>query len=60
MLGTQQGPAAVPAVLGQLVDQVRSLATPEARQVLAASTPGERAGWVVGLQQLADAVPRPP
>ena len=56
MLGTLDGPVAVPAVLVQLVDQVRSLATPEARQLLAASSPGERAGWVVGLQQLADAV----
>ena len=55
-LGTQQGPATVPAVLVQLVDQVRSLATAEARDLLAASSPGERAGWVVGLQQLADAV----
>jgi hypothetical protein len=54
--GTQDGPATVPAVLARLVDQVRSLATPEARDLLAASTPGERAGWVVGLQQLADAV----
>ena len=56
MLGTLDGPVVVPAVLAQLVEQVRSLATAEARQVLAASTPGERAGWVVGLQQLADAV----
>jgi hypothetical protein len=56
MLGTQDGPAAVPAVLGRLVEQARSLGTPEARDLLAASSPGERAGWVVGLQQLADAV----
>jgi hypothetical protein len=56
MLGIQGGPAAVPAVLAQLVDQVRSLTTPEAREVLAVSSPGQRAGWVTGLQQLADAV----
>ena len=56
MLSTQQGPAAVPAVLAQLVQQVRSLATAEARHLLNASTPAERAGWVVGLQQLTDAV----
>jgi hypothetical protein len=56
MLGNQDGSVAVPAVVAQLVETVRSLATVEARQVLSASTPGERAGWVVGLQQLADAV----
>ena len=39
-----------------LVDQARSLATAEARQLLNASSPAERAGWVVGLQQLTDAV----
>jgi hypothetical protein len=55
MLGTLDGPVVVPAVLGQLVEQVRSLTSAEARQLLAASTPGERAGWVVGLQRLVDA-----
>ena len=56
MFSTQQGPAAVPAVLSQLVQQARSLSTAEARQLLNASSPAERAGWVLGLQQLTDAV----
>lgn len=56
MLGTQDGLPAVPAVLARLVEQVRSLATAEAHQALGASTPDERAGWVIGLQQLTDAV----
>lgn len=53
--GSSTGPAVVPVVLERLVEQVRSLATGEARDLLGASTAGERAGWVVGLQQLADA-----
>ncbi len=56
MLGAVDGPVVLPAVVQQLVEQVRSLATDEAHQVLGASSPGERAGWVTGLQQLADAV----
>jgi hypothetical protein len=56
MLGAVDGPVVLPAVVQQLVEQVRSLATDEAHQILGASSPGERAGWVTGLQQLADAV----
>lgn len=56
MLSTQDGPAPIPTVVQHLVDQVRSLTSTETRDLLAASSPTERAGWVAGLQQLADAV----
>jgi hypothetical protein len=42
--------------LAAALDQVRAWATDPAREALAAQGPEIRAGWVAGLQQLADAV----
>ena len=56
MAGTLDASVTIPAAVQHLVDNVRSLTSDESRLLLAKSSPGERAGWVVGLQQLADAV----
>lgn len=56
MLGTNGGSIEVPGAVLQLVEKTRSLAGHEARKLLGAASPDVRAGWVLGLQQLADAV----
>ena len=49
-------PEVLPEPLAQVLSQVRQWSSAGARQALAADGADARAGWVTGLQQLADAV----
>jgi Domain of unknown function (DUF222)/HNH endonuclease len=49
-------PDTVPPELSDVLSRVRRWSQPDARDHLAATSADERAAWVVGLQQLADAV----